>query len=311
MISWLGPGRGDHRGIGAEAVGEPEHALDPRVARRHEPAVEPVGRGRRHAALVRVDADHAAAVGLEELHGELAEDAQPHDDDRLAQRGRGASHALQRDRAQRHRRGVLDGDALGHLHREVHGHVDQFRVVRDARARARDAVAHGEALDALAHGHHAPGGRVTRGLPGREHAADHLGGARDAVGARHLDRLEDVGGLPERAPVERHRAFRQARRLGARADARGLDPHQEVARADARGRHLGHHRAPALEEHLLQRQNPRVSITALPSRSFRSTEENARWFTSSTTISASRMAVSASTSVTFARPASEAGSVSM
>ncbi len=67
----------------------------------------------RGARRVGVEAEHAAAIGLEQLHGKLADQPEPHDDDALAERRVGDAHALQRDRAERDEARLLVVDAGG------------------------------------------------------------------------------------------------------------------------------------------------------------------------------------------------------
>ena len=63
--------------------------------------------------VVDIGADHAAAIGREQLRGDLAEDAEADHHDGLAERRLGAPHALHGDRAERHGRGGVEASSSG------------------------------------------------------------------------------------------------------------------------------------------------------------------------------------------------------
>ena len=88
-----------------------------------------------------------APLASQELHRELPEDAEADDGDRLAERRLDAADALERDRAERHRRGGVRVEPVRDPDGEVDGDVDQLGVVRDPGAGAGDAVAGAEAVD--------------------------------------------------------------------------------------------------------------------------------------------------------------------
>src|SRR6185437_8061199 len=76
-----------------------------------------------------VDAEDAAASGFEQLHGELAYQAETDHHTRLAEPYVGNAHALQRDRADGDKRRVLEVDRIGHADGEVSGDGHHLGVV--------------------------------------------------------------------------------------------------------------------------------------------------------------------------------------
>src|SRR5205085_9127722 len=99
---------------------------------------------------VEVNAEDAAAVSLQELRGELAEESEADDDDRLAQRRLGEPHALERDGPERCEGSALEVNAVGQAHAEVLRHGPEFGVRGVARAGAGHALADAETLHAFA-----------------------------------------------------------------------------------------------------------------------------------------------------------------
>src|SRR5439155_13663396 len=76
----------DDDGVGAEAVGELVDPLDERRGRGVHPVIEARASRCGHARRIDVGAHDATAVRLEQLDGELADDPEADDADRLAQR---------------------------------------------------------------------------------------------------------------------------------------------------------------------------------------------------------------------------------
>ena len=133
--------------VGADAAGAGERHFRQRLA---DGDVGAELLGERGARGVGVEADHAAAVGLEDLHGQQADQAEAHHDDGLAERRRRLPHALQRDGAERDEARVLVVDAGGHAHAEVLRHGVDLGVIGEPGAGAGDAVAEREAGDVAA-----------------------------------------------------------------------------------------------------------------------------------------------------------------
>src|SRR5690606_12096770 len=92
--------RGDDHRVGAEPVGQLDDGLDNIVVGRIEADIEAVLPGDGDAARVYVGADHPAAVGGQQLRGDLAENAEPDHHHAFAERRLGAAHPLQGDGAE-------------------------------------------------------------------------------------------------------------------------------------------------------------------------------------------------------------------
>ena len=164
-----------------------------------------VANGGRDSRRVDVRADHATPRGGEQLRGELAEDAEPDDAHGLAERWLGTADTLERDRAERHRRG---GSSVDTPVWDVHGEVDRNRnhlgVIRDSGAGARDQIAGRES------GHLGRQPRPRRRPPSIRSAdqpaglpTDPLVRSREAVAAGDLEHTPSVLRLSECPSVER------------------------------------------------------------------------------------------------------------
>jgi len=165
--------------------------------------------------LIRIDADDADAAGAENPDGELADEAEAHDDHRVARAGVDEPKALQRDGRERREGRMVVGDAV----RDADG---ERRIGRDdlgVRGVGDDAVAGGEA------GHLA---RV-------EHLADVAIAERNGLGELAADR-GDGGEQSFRADLREHRAelLRLLTCLAQPAAAAELDEHALGAERDER-----------------------------------------------------------------------------
>jgi len=90
--------------------------------------VGPEAAGQLPPAGHRIHPQHPAAVGPQELDGELAQEPQAHDQEPLAQGGRGQADALEGDGAQHGEAGLGVGDFVGDAGAEVRGHADELGV---------------------------------------------------------------------------------------------------------------------------------------------------------------------------------------
>ncbi len=182
------------------------------------------------ARRVRVEAEHAAAVGAQQLHRELPDQAEAEHRDALAERRRRLAHALQRDRADRGEARRLHRDAVGNPRDQVARHVVVVGVVRVAGAGAGDAIADAVLGDLLAHLDHHAGARVAERDRRIELALHLLEGVAHALLARRVDHL---------AHQVRPRA-----RLREQALAREVDDHLLGAGRDERAHRPHHARRP-------------------------------------------------------------------
>ena len=94
-------------------------------------------------------------------------------------------------------------------------------------------------------------GRIAGRQPGREHPADALVRAREALVLRDLEHALRMVRLLQRTPVERQPGHADARQLGPDRDARVLDADEERPRRRARRRHFLDRDAAAADQHLL------------------------------------------------------------
>ena len=116
------------------------------------------------AALVEVDPEDAATVRAQELHRELADEAEA-DHRRCLSEGRVCNpHALQCDRPQGREGRLFEGHTRRNRRHEVLGDTDELRVVRVACTRACNPGAGRDARDAEADGLDDAGGRVAERL---------------------------------------------------------------------------------------------------------------------------------------------------
>ena len=100
-----------------------------------------------------IQTDHPAPRGLEQLHGDLADEAEADHADALAQLRRRATHALQRDGADGRRRGLLQIAPGRDAAHQISRHVDVFRVRRLPGPGGRHQIAGREIGDAVADRH--------------------------------------------------------------------------------------------------------------------------------------------------------------
>ena len=229
------PARERHGGgDGILAAGQ-VHAL------RAEPA------GEREPPGVHVDAQHAAAVRPQDLHGDEADEAEPRHHHRLAERGLDQADALQRDGAQHGEGGALVVHAVGDAGAEVLRHDHGFGVlaVRD------HALADREALDPGAHLEHPADVAVAERQRLVELALHGLERGGHAVRAHLLEHLADLVRLLAHLLEQRAAAEVHQHPLGAGGDQRDGGADQQGARAGGRAGHLrdrGRAVAEALED---------------------------------------------------------------
>ena len=190
----------------------------------------------RHARGVRIESEHAAAVGLQQLDGEQADESKAHHDDSLAERRNRETDALHRDRAERDEARVLVIDISGDRNRQVFRDCVDFRVIRKSSAGAGEPIADRDATDATADLQNFAGKAVSkrdRRIELREHFFDRrlqavaLDIAHDAthqIGARHG--LSGERGLGEIDQLP----------FGARTDERDARRHEQTAFSDPRSR---------------------------------------------------------------------------
>ena len=96
------------------------------------------------------------------------------------------SHALQRNRAERHRASVHEVDSDRHMHRKVDRHADNLRVIGNRGAGTRDAISRSEAVDLNPCRDNLPGNGISGCRACDELPANPLPGPRDALVADHL-----------------------------------------------------------------------------------------------------------------------------
>ena len=97
----------------------------------------PSDRARASLDAIDVDAENAAAMGAQQLHGQQADQAEPADDDALAERRLREPHALQRDRGDHREGGLVVADTFGHARAQVDRPYDHLGVRRRSRPRGR------------------------------------------------------------------------------------------------------------------------------------------------------------------------------
>ena len=245
-------GRDDHT-VGAAAVAQPHHLI--RVG-----AV--VGAHRRvHAQLlgkgeppgVEVDADDAAAVGAQQLRGDLSEHAQADYHKRLTQRRRRAAHALHGDRAERHRAGIVEADAVGNTGHQVLGNADDFGVMGALRTGAGHAIAGPDSFQPGADLDDDAGGGIAGRGAGAELPLDDVPRPVDAHRGDGLNDFLGVFGIARGKLPQRQAAALQSAQLGPDGNAGPLHGHQCRSRFKRRrGDVVGDGFAPA-NENLLHR----------------------------------------------------------
>ena len=157
------PGHGgcsEHRGVGA-ARGRHHHRVDPQPVGpghgRGDDGVCAAGEGdlgahlggERDPLFVEVKGDDPRPLGLEELHGHQADDAQADDRDPIGEPHLGLADPLERDRPQGAKGRGLEVDPSGDLAGEVGGHADHLGMAGVADAGHRDPIADRKVLPRL------------------------------------------------------------------------------------------------------------------------------------------------------------------
>ena len=212
------------------------------MARQREPVVLPV------------DADHAAAVGAQQLHGQQADQAQSVHDHRFAQRRLGEADALQADGRHRRERRGLEAHPVGDPGRQRVRHAHQLGV----RAVGHDAVAGtqpGHAAAGLDDGPRAAVAQRDRGLELRAHGLER---GRETVGLHLRDDVADPVRLAAHLVQQAAAAELDQHALGARRNEAAARVDQHLLPADRRPGHVGDGHRAGIEplEHLLHRLPP-------------------------------------------------------
>ncbi len=169
---------------------------------------------------VDVDAGDPAPRGAQQLDGDLPDEAESDDDDRLADSYVGLPHTLHRDGADGRVCGVVERDAVRDRRAEVSGNEEHLGVRRISRAGACDAVAGPEIRDAVADRRDDARRAVAERFERLEPRAHLLHRRRDALAPEVVDDLFDEIGALTRLPDERALSDRDRPALGARADQR-------------------------------------------------------------------------------------------
>ncbi len=186
----------------------------------------------------RVEAQHLAPVGLEQLHRQLTEEAEAHDHHALAQRGLGLAHALKGDRADRDERRALVVDSLGNRNAEILGNIIVLGVARISRSGAGDPVADLEALHAVSEFDDGSGAAVAEGDGVIELRPHRLDGADDPLALRLVHHLAHQ--VRARHGLARQARLRKIRQhfFRARADQGRARGDNHASRSRRRGREI-------------------------------------------------------------------------
>lgn len=241
--------------IVAAGRGRNEHAVDSR------PAGEGAGHGQRILAPlechdvgaklarklglggIRIDAQHAAAIGTQQLHGEKSQKTQTGDDEALAQSGSRQAYALQSDCAEHRKRRFVVRYVIRYARTQIARYCDELCM----RAIRHDALPDGEAANVGADLRDPADVAIAERDHLVELAAYGLQSRQNAVGAHLVEHLTDLLGLlpglvdPPRAPEFNEHAF------GSRRDERTSRLHQQTASCGGTGRHLCQERASVSE----------------------------------------------------------------
>ena len=230
---------GDQNGIGAAPEAEGAHLVDEVRVGSQTRAVSALGARELDLVGGHVDAEDPAAGRLEQLHRQLADQAEADHDARLAQPHVGDAHALQRNRADRDERGVVQADRVWHAHRQVSGHRDNLGVVRLASAGAGDPIAaRKRVLRGLTNLQDGARAAIAEGYGHVEPTADGLDGRGNPVASQLVGHLLDqLGSLAGGVEQVRAAGFDE-HALGARADQRPLVLDQQPAARRQRRGHL-------------------------------------------------------------------------
>src|SRR5205085_10647465 len=183
----------------------------------------------------------STAVRLQELRGELADESESDDDDRLAQRRLRESHALKRNRAERRESAALKINAVGQHRAKVFRHGQQFGVRSIARARARHSVARAKLLHALADLDDYACGAVAERVRLVQLLAHGPERPRQSLAPDLLEDLPDkIGPLLRLADQTLATEFDEGA-LRARADERRRRAHYHATALSDGRRHVRHH----------------------------------------------------------------------
>jgi hypothetical protein len=220
-----GGGGGEQHGVHAAAAGELPRRRDRVLAAREVHAVGAEAARQREPVRVHVHAEHAAAVGAQDLHGDEADEAEARDHHRLAERRLREADALQRDRAE-HREGRA---RVVHAVRDAGAEVLRHRHGLGVLAVRDHALAHREPVDAGAHLEHPPDVAVAERQRLVELALHGLERGGHAVRAHLLEHLAHLVRLLAHLVEQRTTAEVDQHPLGARRDQRKAGADQQGA----------------------------------------------------------------------------------
>ena len=189
------------------------------------------GAGKREPAFIEIDADHAAALCPEQLHGDQADQAQAGDGDGFTERRRREPDPLQCDRADHGERSCIIAHRIRQLCAEVCRHRNHLGMlsVRD------DAIADLETADATADSDDPTDVRITERQRLVELRAHPLDRRFQPVGTHLVQHVADLVRLLARLvdPVRPPEVHGHALGAGRHQRAPGLD--QQMAGANTGG----------------------------------------------------------------------------
>jgi hypothetical protein len=233
-----------HRAVAA-GRGADQYAVDATSARegprrlQRAAARQVVGRraellGEREPRRVEVEAEHGAAIGAQDLHGDQADQAEAHHHHTFAQGRLQQPHALQRDRAQHGEGRRVVAHPVGHARAQVLGRDHDLRV----RAVRYHPVADLETRDAGADLDHLADVAVAERQRLVELGGHRLVGWDEAVGTHLVHDLAHLVRLLARLVDQVGAAEFDQHALGPGGDQRSPRADAQMAGAHARGRHL-------------------------------------------------------------------------
>ncbi len=117
---------GDQDRIGAAPQAEVFHALEEIRVGAQARVVGAIGPSQIDLVRCYVDAEDPTASRFEQLDRQLTNEAEANDDARFANSDIRDAHPLERNGADGDERGVVQGDAVGHAHRQVRGDRDDL-----------------------------------------------------------------------------------------------------------------------------------------------------------------------------------------
>ncbi len=178
------------------------------------------------------------ARGAQDLHQDLTHEAEADDAGRLAELRFRLAESLHRDGADGGEGGVQRRHLLRNRDAQILRHPVVFRVQRELIARAGDALADLEFLDACAHRDDDARQRVAERRIAVEAVHDLLVGRDRSLLRQRLHDLLDLVGTRARLADERQLALVDLHGFGAHGDQRVIRPYENAARLARRNRHI-------------------------------------------------------------------------